>query len=178
MVWSRVFLLWSLLSCLVLFYFLTYKLIKVCFNYEARDALKLTVVQRVTNAVYSILTLASIGSRDVLTDSIFITAVCSFSTLVYILSNKKCNLHESSCPVIDVWNYSVAIILKILDSNHSVKFCISHSPLVFAMNCRLFTLRKLWLVTFKVHSHKGTLSPFLAWFWSFKNIYRSLEAEQ
>ena len=141
MVWSHVFLLGFLLSRLVLFYCLTYKLIKVCFNYEARDALNLIVVQIVTDAHYSIarksiLALAIVESQDVLTDSIFITAVCSFSTLVYILSNKKkSNLHEKSCSVTDVCNYSVAIILKIFDSNHSAKFSISHSPLLVAMNC-------------------------------------------
>ena len=36
----------------------------------------------------SILALASVGSLDVLTGSIFITSVCSF-TLVYIWSNKR-----------------------------------------------------------------------------------------
>ena len=119
MVWSRVFLLGFLLSRLVLLYCLTYKLIKVCFNYEARDALNLIVVQIVTGAHYfipkkSILALAIVGSQDVLTDSIFITAVCSFSTLVYILNNKKKVICMSSLALLQM--FAITLWLLFLES--------------------------------------------------------------
>ena len=41
---------------------------------------------------------------------------------------------------------------------------LSHSSLGLAFNSRQFTLRNLWFVVLKAHSHKETFSPFL-WFW-------------
>ena len=97
MVQSHVFLI-SFLVCLLCYYFIVSHINlskwSSCLTNEARDALNLTVLPIVTSAVYSIprksmLALAFVGSRDVLTDSIITTAVCSFSAFVCIQRNNR-----------------------------------------------------------------------------------------
>ena len=91
---------------------------KMSFSIYARDFDSPVTFACFSISIKSIFARAVIGSLGVVTHSIDITVVCSFSTLVYIWSNRK---HPLALALINVRTMLAWFLFLMFDSNHLVR---------------------------------------------------------